>query len=99
MRSVLATCLITAVVVPVAAQDYRFANIPRGSDGATAKRMMATQRLAFQQVDSDSDYRFKGPLAGYDAAVWGLMANGGLAKVHVVLLTPNHKAVRSTWSE
>ena len=84
--------LLTVAPGCLAAQDYRFADIPWGSTGETVKKMMATQGLVFVQMDSDGDYSFKGTLAQYRAVVWGLMSGGKLAKVTVSLITPDNKA-------
>lgn len=92
-----ATVLFLATVlvqVPgrLAAQAYRFANIPWGSDGETVKKMMIAQGLMFVKVDSDGDYAFQGTLAQYPAYAWGMMARGKLVKIAVRLATPDNKA-------
>jgi hypothetical protein len=92
VRYVLLSCLLAATAAPAAAQDYRFANIPWGSDGATVKRLMVAQDFVLEKADSDGDYLFKGHLAGYDASVWALMAKDALVKVDIILLTPDPKA-------
>jgi hypothetical protein len=92
VRSVLLFCLLAATAAPAAAQDYRFASIPWGSDGATVKRLMVAQEFVLEKADSDGDYLFKGHLAGYDASVWALMAKDALVKVDIILLTPDPKA-------
>jgi hypothetical protein len=92
MRYVLLSCLLATAAASAAAQEYRFADIPWGSDGATVKRLMAAQALVLEKADSDGDYSFKGQLAGYDASVWALMAKDTLVKVQVILLTPDQKA-------
>ena len=74
------------------AQGFRFANIPWGSNGTTMKQMMSDQGLSFVEVDSEGDYKFKGPLNGYEAVVWGLMSADGVAKISVTLFTPDEKA-------
>lgn len=80
------------VPLPAAAQGFRFANIPWGSNGITMKQMMADQGLTFVEVDTDGDYKFKGTLNGYEAVVWGFMSADGLAKINVTLFTPDEKA-------
>ncbi len=77
---------------PLAAQGYRFANIPWGSNAATLKQLLADQGLNFVEVDSEGDYKFKGSLYGYDAVLWGLMSNAGVAKFSITLFTPDQKA-------
>ena len=92
MRYVLLACLLATPATPVAAQDYRFANIPWGADGATIKRLLTAQDFVLEKADSEGDYMFKGHLAGYDASVWALMAKDALVKIEIVLLTPDPKA-------
>jgi hypothetical protein len=81
-----------------AAQGFRFANIPWGSNGTTMKQMMADQGLTFVEVDTDGDYKFKGTLNGYEAVVWGFMSADGVAKINVTLFTPDEKA-RKVYAE
>jgi hypothetical protein len=85
-------CLLTGASRPAAAQGYRFANIPWGANGPAIKDALAAQGLNFVEVDSDGDYKFKGTLSGYDAVVWGLMSDAGVAKFSITLFTPDEKA-------
>jgi len=85
-------CLCGLATTPLAAQGYRFANIPWGANGTTIKQLLGDQGLNFVEVDTDGDYKFKGTLTGYEAVVWGLMSNNGVAKFSITLFTPDEKA-------
>jgi hypothetical protein len=98
LRLLTLACACGLVTTPLAAQGYRFANIPWGSNGATIKQLLADQGLNFVEVDTDGDYKFKGTLTGYEAVVWGLMSNNGVAKFSVTLFTPDEKA-RKTFGD
>jgi len=92
IRLLTVACLWAVAPNPLAAQGYRFANIPWGSNGVTIKQLLADQGLNFVEVDTDGDYKFKGSLNGYEAVVWGLMSSGGVAKFSITLFTPDEKA-------
>jgi len=92
LRPLALACLCGLATTPLAAQGYRFANIPWGSNGTTIKQLLSDQGLNFVEVDTDGDYKFKGTLTGYEAVVWGLMSNSGVAKFSITLFTPDEKA-------
>ena len=92
LRLLTLACILGVAPHPLAAQGYRFANIPWGSNGAAIKQLLADQGMNFVEVDTDGDYKFKGTLSGYEAVVWGLMSSSGVAKFSVTLFTPDEKA-------
>lgn len=95
LRLLSLACVLGVAPHPLAAQGFRFANIPWGSNGTTIKQLLADQGMNFVEVDTDGDYKFKGTLSGYEAVVWGLMANGGVAKFSITLFTPDEKATQA----
>ena len=92
LRLLTLACILGVAPHPLAAQGYRFANIPWGSNGAAIKQLLADQGMNFVEVDTDGDYKFKGTLSGYEAVVWCLMSSSGVAKFSVTLFTPDEKA-------
>jgi hypothetical protein len=74
------------------AQDLKFANLTWGTNSHEVRSKLVQQGFTKVSTDKDGDVRFEGKLLGYEMYGFGLFAEGGLAKVTVVLLVPDNKA-------
>jgi len=71
---------------------YHFADLPWGAPPAEVEAQMAGRGFALKEVDADGDIRFDGRLFNEDAVVYAAFGPSGLAKINLILLTPDHRA-------
>lgn len=92
LRSVLCACLLTFSIAAVG-QNYTFSELQWGSSKASVRDTLVAAGFPTVRQDSDGDLRFDGgTLLGFKSGGWAMFSGEGLAKVQVVLLTPNNKA-------
>lgn len=93
-----ASLLTVALALPcqpvLCAQPYTFADIPWGTPAKEVQSLLSSKGYAFQRVDQEGDYLFKGTVQGTAAVVWALMSEGKLAKISVTLETRDQDARR-----
>jgi hypothetical protein len=73
--------------------EYQFLSVPWGSPRLDVRRALEAHGFSFLEHDEDGDDQFQGRVDGRDAGVAAMYGADKLAKVMVVLLTPDENGV------
>jgi len=96
MKTILRAALLSLAFLlsPIAqAQSPLFADIKWGSTVEEVKRQLIGKGFKPTATDKDGDLKFEGKLLGETMAGWAMFSNKKLAKVFIVLATPDRRAI------
>jgi hypothetical protein len=71
---------------------YNFADLPWGVPHAEVEAQLTARGFELDEVDERGTARFTGRLFNEEAVVFAAFGQGGLSKINLILLTPDHRA-------